>query len=70
MTKRETVKSALYHKAPPSVPLHFTFSQGAREKLAEHFGSDAPENIIDNHLLAGEPSPPAPGYKNDLYDKR
>ncbi|MDP2982955.1 MAG: uroporphyrinogen decarboxylase family protein [Candidatus Latescibacter sp.] len=51
MIKREVVKASLDHKAPPYVPWHFTFSQGAREKLIGHYGHTDLESVLDNHLL-------------------
>lgn len=51
MTKREVVRQALEHRAPPYVPWHFGFTEEARDRLAAHYGSDDLDRVLGNHLL-------------------
>jgi uroporphyrinogen decarboxylase len=51
MTKREVVKKALLHERPPYVPWSCGFTTEAREKLAEHFGDQDMDEVLQNHIL-------------------
>jgi uroporphyrinogen decarboxylase len=62
VNKREVVRTALEHRAPPYVPWSFGFTQEAREKLVGHYfpgsaggdGSNAEEALneaVGNHIL-------------------
>jgi len=52
MTKREIVRIVLDGKRPPYVPWSFAFTQEARQKLSDHFGSYAAmERNLRNHMF-------------------
>ena len=51
MTPREIVKETIAFRRPPYVPWSFGFTQEAREKLEEHFGTKDLEPILQNHLV-------------------
>ena len=51
MTKREVIRAVLDGKRPPYVPWSFSFTREARERLAQHFGTEDLEPILHNHLL-------------------
>ena len=42
---------ALQFQRPPYVPWSFGFTQEARQKLVEHFGADALDAVLHDHLL-------------------
>ena len=50
MTQRDVVRMALDFETPPYVPWQFGFTLEAREKLADHFGVDALDEVLDNHF--------------------
>jgi len=52
MTKREVVKLAIDYQPVPYVPWNFGFTQEAREKLVQHFGTSDLTDVLQNHLLA------------------
>jgi len=52
MTKRDVVKLAVEHHAPPYVPWSVGFTQEAREKLVRHFGVEDLEEVLDNHFVS------------------
>ena len=51
MTPRDIVKEAIAFRRPPYVPWSFSFTQEAREKLVEHYGTSDLEPHLRNHLL-------------------
>jgi len=51
MTKREVVRMALEAEAPPYVPWSFGFTEEARERLVQHYGTADLQPILQNHLL-------------------
>jgi uroporphyrinogen decarboxylase len=51
MTRREVVRQALEHQAPPYVPWHFGFTEEARDRLVGHYGSADLDRVLGNHLL-------------------
>ena len=52
MTKREVVKRAIDCQPVPYVPWNFGFTQEAREKLVQHFGTSDLTDVLQNHLVA------------------
>jgi len=65
MTKREVVKLALDGRRPPYVPWSFGFTKEAYEKLAEHFGGEALDDVFQDHFVTlGEPV----GFTTDIGD--
>jgi len=51
MEKREVVRRALDHEAPPWVPWHLSFTEEARAALTRHFGTDDLDAVLGNHFL-------------------
>lgn len=51
MTKREIVKEVLDGHVPPYTPWSFRFTQEAREKLAEHYGTSDLTGVLGDHIL-------------------
>jgi uroporphyrinogen decarboxylase len=52
MNRREVVREAIEHRAPPYVPWSFGFTREAKEKLIGHYGPQADlEEAVGNHLL-------------------
>ena len=67
MTKREVVRRVLEHQRPPYVPWHFSFTEEARDRLVEHYGTEDLDPVLGNHLLElGN----AIGFFEDLGDHR
>ena len=54
MNRRQVVKMALDHAAPPYVPWSFRFTQEPWKILVDHFGGVNPEELLGNHILAGQ----------------
>src|ERR1035437_4128751 len=52
MNKREVIRLVLEGGRPPYVPWSFGFTREARAKLEEHYGKDALDDKLDNHLLS------------------
>ena len=50
-SKRDVVRKAFSHQAPPYVPWNFGFTLEAAEKLKEYYGVDDLESVLDNHFL-------------------
>jgi len=51
MTKREVVERAIAWEPVPYVPWSFGFTIEAREKLVEHYGTEALGPILQNHFV-------------------
>jgi len=51
VTKREVVRGVIDGARPPYVPWSFSFTVEARAKLVRHFGTEALESLLGNHLL-------------------
>jgi uroporphyrinogen decarboxylase len=51
MTKREIIKDVLDGRVPPYVPWSFRFTQEAREKLADHYGTTDLIGLLGDHIL-------------------
>ena len=52
MSKRDVIRDVLDHKQPYYVPWSFGFTKEAKDKLYNHYGSDADlEKVLGNHLL-------------------
>ena len=51
MDKRDVVKLAIKSQPVPYVPWHCGFTVEAAGKLAEHFGTDDIDNVLDNHFV-------------------
>jgi uroporphyrinogen decarboxylase len=51
MEKRDVVRLALDGQRPPYVPWSFGFTAEAAAKLAEHFGQEDLDDLLQNHLL-------------------
>ena len=67
MTKREVIKLIFEGERPPYVPWSFGFTIEAHRKLADHYGRDDLEDVMDNHfLMLGDEV----GFFTDLGDNR
>jgi uroporphyrinogen decarboxylase len=55
MNRRDVVRTALTHTAPPYVPWSFGFTLEAREKLAAHYGATLDEILADHVRWVGSP---------------
>ncbi|MEI8206935.1 MAG: uroporphyrinogen decarboxylase family protein [Kiritimatiellales bacterium] len=51
MTKRDVVRSVYRGEIPSYVPWSFSFTIEARTKLVEHYGTEALDDVLHNHLL-------------------
>lgn len=51
MTKREIIHAVLDFQRPPYLPWSFRFTEEARDKLVEHFGSENLDALVQNHIL-------------------
>jgi uroporphyrinogen decarboxylase len=51
MNKRDVLKAVLAGERPPYVPWSIGFTKEARETLQLHYGSDALEVRVENHIL-------------------
>ncbi|HLF34318.1 MAG TPA: uroporphyrinogen decarboxylase family protein [Cyclobacteriaceae bacterium] len=51
MTKRKVIINLLNHKKPPYVPWHFGFTEKAKMKLIDYFGSGDLMEATGNHFL-------------------
>ncbi|MBA7565492.1 hypothetical protein ES708_07176 [subsurface metagenome] len=51
MTKREIIHAVLDFQRPPYLPWSFRFTEEARGKLVEHFGSENLDELVQNHIL-------------------
>jgi uroporphyrinogen decarboxylase len=51
MTKRDVVTKVLQGQSPPYVPWACGFTLEAKAKLADHFGDDELEDVLQNHIL-------------------
>lgn len=51
MTKRQTIQSVYQGQTPPYVPWSFSFTEEARTKLVNHFGTEDLDGVLHNHLL-------------------
>ncbi len=51
MTKRNVIHAILEGKQPPYVPWSMGFTVEAAEKLKAHYGVEALDDLLDNHLL-------------------
>ena len=51
MSKREVIRAVLDGQEPPYVPWSCGFTQEAKAKLQEHFGTVELEDALQNHLL-------------------
>lgn len=51
MTKREVVQRILEGERPPYVPWSFSFTHEAEERLVQHYGTTALDDVLGNHIL-------------------
>jgi hypothetical protein len=51
VTKRDIIRAVLEGKRPPYVPWACAFTDGARQKVCEHYGNDDLHAAVDNHVL-------------------
>ncbi|NLE39354.1 MAG: uroporphyrinogen-III decarboxylase-like protein [Pirellulaceae bacterium] len=51
MTRRDVVRAVLEGKRPPHVPWACAFTNGARRRICDHFGSDDLHSVVGNHIL-------------------
>ncbi len=51
MIKRDVVKATLDGERPPYVPWSFSFTQEARERLVQHYGTEPLDTLLHNHFL-------------------
>lgn len=50
LTPRERIWCAIRHQQPDRVPYHITATVPARARLAAHYGTDAIDDVIGNHM--------------------
>ncbi len=67
MTRRDVVRMVLEGKCPPYVPWSFGFTKEALEKLTQHFGTDALDDVLKPHIL---PLGSAIGFFEDIGNDR
>lgn len=73
MTRRERVKQAISLSQPDMVPYHFDFTVPARQKMVKHFGTEALDDVLGNHLAFIKALPPdafcevKPGFIRDEW---
>lgn len=50
-SKRDVIRAVLEGRKPPYVPWSFSFTNEARTKLVEHFGTGRLETFLHNHIV-------------------
>ena len=67
MTKRQVISAVLAGERPPYVPWSFSFTQEARAKLVDYYGTEDLDSVLQNHILnLGADI----GFFDDLGDNR